>query len=292
MVASMTGFGRGEHVCDGCSASVEVKSVNGRYAEVSVHLPRSLAELEPRIKELVLSRVSRGHVAVSISLKGEGADRGIPVLNAAIVDAYREGLGQLARRLGVENETDPLKVALLPNIFDFEATTPDLDAIWAAVGPACESAVKQCQAMRASEGQKLAKDFVGRIETLENLVSQVEEKAPERVESIRQRLEEKLEELLSPGQIDQSRLLMEVTLLAERSDVTEEFVRFHSHNGQFLKTLEREDAIGRRLNFLLQEMLREANTIGSKANDADIAHLVVEMKEEIEKLKEQVQNVE
>jgi uncharacterized protein (TIGR00255 family) len=292
MVASMTGFGRGEHECDGSWASVEVKSVNGRYAEVSVHLPRSLAELEPRIKEVVLSKIARGHVTVSISLKGEGADRGIPTLNQAIVEAYKKGLGQLATSLGVENKSDPLKVAVLPNVFEFEAAVPDLDATWSAVGPACELAVGQCQAMRLSEGEKLARDFVARIETLENLVDKVEEKAPERVASIRQKLEEKLEELLSPGQIDQSRLLMEVTLLAERNDVTEEFIRFHSHNGQFLKTLEREDAIGRRLNFLLQEMLREANTIGSKANDAEIAHLVVEMKEEIEKLKEQVQNIE
>ena len=292
MVASMTGFGRGEHECDGSWASVEVKSVNGRYAEVSVHLPRSLAELEPRIKEVVLSKIARGHVTVSISLKGEGTDRGIPTLNQAIVEAYKKGLGQLATSLGVENKSDPLKVAVLPNVFEFEAAVPDLDATWSAVGPACELAVGQCQAMRLSEGEKLARDFVARIETLENLVDKVEEKAPERVASIRQKLEEKLEELLSPGQIDQSRLLMEVTLLAERNDVTEEFIRFHSHNGQFLKTLEREDAIGRRLNFLLQEMLREANTIGSKANDAEIAHLVVEMKEEIEKLKEQVQNIE
>jgi uncharacterized protein (TIGR00255 family) len=292
MVASMTGFGRGEYECNGCWASVEVKSVNGRYAEVSIHLPRALAELEPKIKEVVLSSITRGHVTVSVSLKGEGADRGLPTINEAIVDAYREGLDQLASQLGVENRTDPLKVAVLPNVFDFEATAPDLDAIWCAVGPACNAAVKQCQAMRASEGEKLATDFTERIEALEGLVNQVKDKAPERVESIRQKLEEKLEELLTPGQIDQSRLLMEVTLLAERSDVTEEFVRFHSHNGQFLKTLERDDAIGRRLNFLLQEMLREANTIGSKANDAEIAHLVVEMKEEIEKLKEQVQNVE
>ena len=143
-----------------------------------------------------------------------------------------------------------------------------------------------------SEIKKLAEDFVARIGILEDLLQQVEALAPERVVTIRQKLEDKLALLLTPGQVDENRLLMEISILAERSDVTEECVRFYSHNAQFLETMKRNEAVGRRLNFLLQEMLREANTIGSKAGDAEIAHLVVEMKEEIEKLKEQVQNIE
>jgi uncharacterized protein (TIGR00255 family) len=146
--------------------------------------------------------------------------------------------------------------------------------------------------MRCVEGKKLAEDFTARIETLQGLIARVEELAPARVESAKKRLEEKLDAMLAPEAIDQNRLMMEVAILAERSDITEECVRFHSHNAQFLDTLERDEAVGRRLNFLLQEMLREANTIGSKAGSAEIAHLVVEMKEEIEKLKEQVLNVE
>lgn len=292
MVASMTGFGRGETEADGYRASVEVRSVNGRYGDVSVRLPRTLAELEPRIKALVLSTVSRGQVSVSIMLKGEAVERGVPVVNVGILEAYKEGLEVLKARMGLAGEVDLIQAAMLPDIFEFETKAPDVEAIWAVVGPACQAGVARCQAMRRAEGEKLAQDLVDRIGRLESLVCKVEELAPARVETVRQKLEEKLREFLGPEQVDENRLLMEVALLAERSDITEEYVRFRSHNAQFLQTLKWDEAVGRRLNFLLQEMLREANTIGSKTGDVEIAHLVVEMKEEIEKLKEQVQNIE
>lgn len=292
MAVSMTGFGRGEAEANGYRASIEVRSVNGRYGDVSVHLSRTLAELEPRIKEVVLSTISRGHVSVSVTLKGEEVERGIPVLNLGILDAYQEGLEVLKARMGLSGKVDLMQVAMLPNIFEFETKAPDLEALWAVVELACQAAVSQCQAMRCVEGEKLAQDLVGRIDALETLVHRVEALAPGRVEAVRKKLEEKLQEFLTPEQVDENRLLMEIALLAERSDITEEYVRFHSHNAQFLQTLGRDEVVGRRLNFLLQEMLREANTIGSKAGDAEIAHLVVEMKEEIEKLKEQVQNIE
>lgn len=292
MVASMTGFGRGEAEADGYWASVEVRSVNGRYGDVSVHLPRTLAELEPRIKALVLSTVSRGQVSVSITLKGEAVERGVPVVNVGILEAYKEGLEVLKARMGLAGEVDLIQAAMLPDIFEFETKAPDVEAIWAVVGPACQAGVARCQAMRRAEGEKLAQDLVDRIGRLESLICKVEELAPARVETVRQKLEEKLREFLGPEQVDENRLLMEVALLAERSDITEEYVRFRSHNAQFLQTLKWDEAVGRRLNFLLQEMLREANTIGSKTGDVEIAHLVVEMKEEVEKLKEQVQNIE
>ena len=292
MVTSMTGFGRGDAESDGLWASVEIRAVNGRYGDVSVRLPRSLAELEPRIKEVILSTISRGHVEVSVFLKGGEVEHGMPVLNVDILQAYREGIEQIKARMGSSSEVDPLKMALLPNIFDYEPASPDLEVVWTLVEPACKKALAGCQLMRVEEGQKLRLEFLGRVEILESLLTRAEELAPARIGSIRQKIEEKLREYLAPEEFDKNRVLMEVAMLAERSDMTEEFVRFHSHNTQFLETLERDEAVGRRLNFLLQEILREANTIGSKAGDADIAHLVVEMKEEIEKLKEQVQNVE
>ncbi|MDP6779275.1 MAG: YicC/YloC family endoribonuclease [Candidatus Latescibacteria bacterium] len=292
MIASMTGFGKGESENGDYAASVEIRSVNGRYADVSVHLPRSLAELEPKIKEVVLSGVSRGHASVSVDLKGEGVEQGLPVLNDQILQAYRDGLMHIKAQIVDAGQIDPVRLAALPGAFDFRTDPPDLEAIWGALEPACRMAVEQCCAMRRLEGAKLAKDFVQRIERLNELIGRVETLAPERVNTVRQRIEGKLQEFLVPEQVDENRLLMEVALLAERSDVTEELVRFRSHNAQFLETIERDEAVGRRLNFLLQEMLREANTIGSKAGDADIAHLVVEIKEEIEKLKEQVQNIE
>ncbi len=292
MIVSMTGFGKGKAEVNSYRASVEVRSVNGRFGEVSVSLPRALSELEPRIKEMALSLFSRGRIDVSVSVKGEGSGQSMPVLNVAVLDAYREGLEMLRARLHLAGDINPASVATLPNVFGFETEVPDLEAIWESVEPACREALADCQAMRHSEGERLAKELAGRVRKLGELLQRVEELAPGRVDAVRRKLEEKLREFLAPEQVDPNRLLTEIALLAERSDVTEETVRFQSHNAQFLQTIDRDEAVGRRLNFLLQEMLREANTIGSKAGDVEIAHLVVEMKEEIEKLREQVQNVE
>ena len=292
MIARMTGFGKGEAEAGEYRASTEVRSVNGRYGDVVVHMSRSLSELDSRIKSAVLETISRGRVDVSVNVEGQQVEQGRPVLNLNVVDAYGEELAVLKERLQLSGEADLMAVATLAHVFDFESQTLDLDAVWEAIAPAIQKAVSGCLNMRKAEGKKLAEDFVARIGILEDLLQQVEALAPERVVSIRQKLEEKLAMLLTPEQVDENRLLMEISVLAERSDVTEECVRFHSHNTQFLETMERDEAVGRRLNFLLQEMLREANTIGSKAGDAEIAHLVVEMKEEIEKLKEQVQNIE
>ncbi|MDE2998901.1 MAG: YicC family protein [Gemmatimonadota bacterium] len=292
MVVSMTGFGRGEVETDGCRASVELRSVNGRYGEVSVHLPRHLSPLENRIRDLVLSVLSRGHIRVSLNVAGDASGQGIPVLNERVFEGYRDGLARLQSRLGASGAPDPVQVALMPNVFEFESGAPDLDAVWKVVAPACEEAVAQCQSMRAAEGRQLAADLVRRIHLLRDLLVKIQELAPRQVEAMRKRLDEKLRELIAPENVDRNRLLTEIALLSERADITEETVRFHSHNEQFLKTLDREEPVGKRLNFLLQEMLREANTIGSKAGDAEIAHLVVGVKEEIEKLKEQVQNIE
>lgn len=192
----------------------------------------------------------------------------------------------------MSGEVDVMQVAKLPHMFAFEVPEIDVAALWDAVSDALDQALAACRAMRWAEGEKLAEDFRERIGVIENLLAQVEALAPGRVEAIRKRLEEKLARLTVPEQVDENRLVMEIALLAERSDITEECVRFHSHNAQFLDMINREEAVGRRLNFLLQEMLREANTMGAKAGDADIAHAVVAIKEEIEKLKEQVQNIE
>jgi uncharacterized protein (TIGR00255 family) len=291
MPASMTGFGKAQVEAGGLRASVEVRTVNGKYGDVSMHLPRHLSELESRIKDLVLSTMSRGRVDVSVTLQNEQGSQGVPKLNDAVVDAYISELGKLNER-GVVGEPTLAIVAGLPCVFTFETAETDVETVWEMLAPGCQEAVSECQKMRRVEGGKLAQDFRTRIQILNELIAKVKVLAPTRVESAKKRLEEKLQDLLTPEAVDQSRLMMEIAILAERSDITEECVRFHSHNEQFLETLERDESVGRRLNFLLQEMLREANTIGSKAGNADIAHLVVEMKEEIEKLKEQALNVE
>lgn len=291
MLASMTGFGKSLVEAEGVCAGVEVRTVNGKYGDVSMHLPRYLSELESRIRDLVLSTISRGRIDVSITIKNEQGTQVVPRLNDTVVEAYLSELGKLAQ-MGVSGDATVATVASLPNAFSFETEKADAEVLWNLIEPGCLEAVSECQRMRRVEGEKLAEDFRLRIGLLKGLIGKVEVLAPTRVESAKKRLEEKLKALLTPEAVDQSRLMMEVAILAERSDITEECVRFHSHNAQFLETLERDESVGRRLNFLLQEMLREANTIGSKAGNADIAHLVVEMKEEIEKLKEQALNVE
>ena len=290
MIASMTGFGKGVAEGEVGRVIVEIRSVNGRYGDVMVRMPRSLSELEPRIKERVLSVFTRGRLDVSITLQDAASEQGLPVLKPEVLAAYLKGIEEI--RSDISGDINLMQIAQLPQIFAFEVPELDSEALWKIVSAALSQAIDACRAMCLAEGEKLACDLRMRISVLDEFLQRVEALAPERVETVRTRLEEKLAQLLTPEQIDESRLLMEIALLADRSDITEECVRFHSHNAQFLGMLDRSEAVGRRLNFLLQEMLREANTIGSKAGDAAIAHVVVDIKEEIEKLKEQVQNIE
>ena len=292
MIGSMTGFGKGVAEGEVGRVIVEIQSVNGRYGDVVARIPRSLSELESRIKERVLSVFSRGRINVIVTLQSNVPEQGLPVLKAEVLTAYLKGIEDIRARGELSGEVDAMQVAQLPHMFVFEIPEIDVAALWDAVSDALDQALAACRAMRWAEGEKLAEDFRERIGVIENLLAQVEALAPGRVEAIRKRLEEKLARLTVPEQVDENRLVMEIALLAERSDITEECVRFHSHNAQFLDMINREEAVGRRLNFLLQEMLREANTMGAKAGDADIAHAVVAIKEEIEKLKEQVQNIE
>ena len=292
MIGSMTGFGKGVAEGEVGRVIVEIQSVNGRYGDVVARIPRSLFELESRIKERVLSVFSRGRINVIVTLQSNVPEQGLPVLKAEVLAAYLKGIEDIRAQGELSGEVDAMQVAQLPHMFAFEVPEIDVDALWDAVSDALDQALAACRAMRWAEGEKLAEDFRERIGVIENLLAQVEALAPGRVEAIRKRLEEKLARLTVPEQVDENRLVMEIALLAERSDITEECVRFHSHNAQFLDMINREEAVGRRLNFLLQEMLREANTMGAKAGDADIAHAVVAIKEEIEKLKEQVQNIE
>jgi uncharacterized protein (TIGR00255 family) len=255
-------------------------------------MPRSFLALEARIKDLVLASFSRGRVDVSIELQGQQADQGVPVLRTEVLAAYRNGIDEAMKQLGCSDPIDVMRLVSMPHVFAFESVSSDLDVLWQTLEGALKLAIVECLGMRVAEGKKLSADFRQRIETLNELISRVVELAPKRMEVVRQKLNEKLAQLLTPELVDKNRLMMEIALLAERSDVTEECVRFRSHNEQYVDMLDREEAVGRRLNFLLQEMLREANTIGSKAGDAEIAHIVVDIKEEIEKLKEQVQNIE
>ncbi len=291
MIKSMTGFGRGEAEHEGTKVTVEAVSVNNRFCDVSIRLPRSLSELESRLAEAVRKRVQRGRINLSVTCKEMEAGEKSLEVNMELARVYRDRLSALQKELDLGGSVDVHLIASRPDVFKYEPKELVSDQIGPLVSEASEAALDALDQMRRTEGKHLYDDFRKRIGMLEDLIRRIEQKAPERVERLRDRLSEQIERLLM-RQVDEQRLAMEIAIFAERSDVTEECVRFRSHNQQFLTTLEIGETVGRKLNFLLQEMNREANTIGSKSNDADISHFAVSIKEEIEKLREQVQNVE
>ncbi len=288
----MTGFGRGQVSDAGFALVAEIRSVNSRNLETSIRLPRTLNALEPAVGEAVQKRVSRGKVAVTVTLETPGGDNGQEIVpDLKLAEAYRQAIGELKQHLGMPDEVSMNMLLRMGDVVVAKQTELDEESARGLVVEAVEAALTELAAMRDAEGETLAADFRARLDELASLLAIVEERAPVRVEEAKTRLEERLEKLLSGDVVDEQRLAMEVAVIADRADITEECVRFRSHLDQFASLMEEEQA-GRRLNFLLQELNREANTIGSKANDASIAHVVVQMKDEIERLREQVQNVE
>jgi len=285
----MTGFGVGESREEGMRASVEVRCWNHRFCEVGVHLPKALGSLEPRIVDLVRDRIARGRVYVSVTWEEEGV--GAPLVDLALAKAYKEGLEALRRELGLGGKVDIGLLAGLPEVVRYERGEVDLERAWRLISEACSRALDEVDGMRRREGEKLREFFLGRLGVLEEVVGRVEDLSSVQVERIRERLEGKIREMGVRG-VDQERIAMEVALLAQKSDITEECVRLRSHIVQFKDSVEQGGVVGRKLEFLLQEMYREANTIGTKSADSRISHLAVTLKEGIEQLREQVQNVE
>lgn len=292
MIKSMTGFGRAEVEEDGKQVTVEIRSVNNRFCNVSVRMPKPLVQLETKLIEAVQSRLTRGQVNVSVAWKEPETERQFISLDIALATAYRDKLTELREKLGLEGVVSITTLAAFPGVLRFENLELENDSLIPLVEKTTLIALDELDAMRTAEGKQLYLDFVKRIELIDSVIKNIEELAPLRVNMVRERLNEKIAQILTNGEVDQSRLVMEVAIVAERYDVTEECVRFQSHIRQFKAALEEDIAVGRKLNFLLQEMGREANTIGAKASDAAIAHLIVQIKEELEKLREQVQNVE
>jgi len=295
VVRSMTGFGRGQATESGYTMTVEVRSVNNRYTETTVRLPRAMADLESYVVGRAQKRISRGKVTVSASIESpngrETGGGGEVVANLALAESYKKALESLRDYLGFDGRVDLHTLARFTDVFVVRETGFDEELATRLLDASLSAALDELEAMRVREGQALAADFLARIELLSQQLAQVVERAPLRVQEARQKLHERIAALLGTDIVDEQRLAMEVAIIADRSDITEECVRLQSHLDQFRKLME-EDAPGRKLNFLLQEMNREINTIGSKSNDAVIAHTVVEMKDETERLREQVQNVE
>lgn len=292
MIASMTGFGRGEVATDGRTAAVELRSVNSRYLEVIPRLPRSLSLRENDVKEIVRGHVGRGKISVLVTLERD-ANGEIPLkINTSAAKAYHRLLTDLQKVVKSRERVRLEHLLQFSEIFESRTVEQSDEEDWKVTRNALERALESFQVMRVKEGAELARDFRARIALLEGRVAEAERLSREQIPRTRTLLRERISQLLEHERVDESRLEMELAMMADRLDVTEECVRFRSHNKFFLEAIDDREAAGRKLNFLVQEMNREVNTIGSKSNDTAIAHLVIGMKEEIEKIREQLQNVE
>ena len=292
MVSSMTGFGKCTELLNGREITVEIKSVNHRYFEFSARVPRAYGFLEEKLKSFVQKKVARGKVEIGVFIVNiETSDTKISA-NEEVAKGYIEALRSLCEPLGVVDDIRLSSVARFPDVFSVTREETDEDSLWLDVVSVAEKAVDAFSEMRASEGQNLKTDLLNRLITIEGLVSKVEQRSPERVKEYRERLYQKISEVLSNTAIDEARIVTEAAIFADKIAVDEETVRLRSHIGQFREILELPESIGRKLDFLIQEFNREANTIGSKCQDAEGARVVVDIKSEIEKIREQVQNIE
>lgn len=292
MVKSMTGYGRGEAAGEGRQVIVEVKSVNHRFLEVSVRMPKQLLALEERIRKAIQQQISRGRVDVFISLKETGEKKRLVKVDKELGQAYYNALRELASTWGIPEKFELVPMSALPGLLNLEDEEEDLEVVWTVIDKALSSAVSNLIVMRTVEGEKLAKDLSNRKKVISDYVAQIGERSPQVVLEYRDKLLQRVQELLSDIEVDQTRLANEVAFFADRASIDEELVRLSSHLDQMDDILKSGEAAGRKLDFLGQEMNREINTIGSKANDLAIGRLVVDVKSELEKVREQVQNLE
>jgi uncharacterized protein (TIGR00255 family) len=291
---SMTGYGRGECARDGFNITVELSSVNRKQAEISVNLPRELELLEPRVREAILAEVSRGRITVRISVHaGDGKASARMHLNVALAKAYAQELTKLAKELKLAGPVTLDQIVRAPGVFQTDEELAEHEDLWPAVEKSLRAALSGLLTMRAREGTHLAKDLTGRVGLMRKCVERVAKQAPKSAERYRQQLIERIKAAGLPAPAaDDERLLKEVVFFADRSDISEELTRLQSHFKQFEDCTKSTEPVGRTLDFLAQEMNREINTIGSKANDALISAEVVTLKAELEKFREQAMNVE
>jgi uncharacterized protein (TIGR00255 family) len=292
----MTGYGRGEALTDGLRLAAEVRSVNHRFCEVSARLPRAFSAFEADARKIVQDRVSRGKLSLVVTWGQDGDESGEPgttlTLDEHAADRYMELLRRVQAKYRLTGEMDVRTFASLPNIFTWEEPGRSSDFYLGLLREAVEKATVELIRMKETEGAALKRDLVSRAGLVRGRVARIRERAPERVRETHEKMKERVRGLIAETEIPEDRLLMEIALLSDRLDCTEECVRLEAHCDHFLKYLDEESAPGRKLNFLLQEMNREINTIGSKSNDVTIVEQVVEVKEELERIREQVQNIE
>jgi uncharacterized protein (TIGR00255 family) len=292
VVKSMTGYGRARQTLNGRDITVEVRSVNNRYLDCTVKVPRTYIFAEDTVKARVQKAVSRGKVDVFITIDAAAADETVVAVNEPLARGYYEALTRLKDMFSLEDGLNAVTLAKFPDVLTVTKAEEDLESVAADICAVLDEALAAYNAMRTVEGGKLREDIAGRADTIEAVVGRVEERSPQTVAAYREKLLARMQEVLQSTTIDESRILTEAAIFADKIAVDEETVRLRSHLSQLRTMLESDQPIGRKLDFLIQEVNRECNTIGSKCNDLTIAQDVVNMKAEVEKIREQVQNIE
>ncbi len=292
MIRSMTGFGREHKIIDGREYLVEIRSVNSRYYEFNAKLPRSYMYLEEKLKTLIKGKISRGKVEVSLSVYNIKGKEAAVTVNELVVESYLKALRETGEKYALTDDLTLSSVFRMSDAFTVVHAEADEEEIWAAVKEVAEGALEKFIAMRETEGEKMKQDILEKLSNVESMIAKVCEYSPENVKAYREKLTAKMNEILADKQISEERILLEAGIFAEKTAVDEETVRLKSHFEQFRSMMENEELVGRKLDFLVQELNRETNTIGSKAQDLRVTRIVVDVKSEIEKIREQIQNIE
>ncbi len=292
MIKSMTGYGRSQMILNGRDILVEIRSVNHRYYEYNSRVPRAYNYIDEKLKVLLKSKISRGKVDVSVTINNiEGRDTEVAI-NKGVAEGYINALRGISDDLSVADDLTLSNLIRLPDVFIVQKTPDNEDEVWSDVAKVAEEALARFVEMREVEGEKLRNDVLEKSDFILEMVAKVEELSPQTVANYREKLYKKLSEILESKDIDQQRILTESAIFAEKIAVDEETVRLRSHVSQFRELVNSDESIGRKLDFIVQEMNRETNTIGSKAQDLSITKIVVDMKAELEKIREQIQNIE
>lgn len=293
MIFSMTGYGRGEVETEIHKVTIEMKSVNHRYSEVLVKMPKKLNMFEDRIKNMVKNSISRGRLEIYINFDEQVGEDFIMKPNFAVIDQYVNSLNAIMDRYEIKEDISLSLLARYPDALSIEYKQADEELIWKLLEEAMQKTLDSMMEMRKNEGDKLAEDILGRVSGIQETLEKIEAQSPQLVEAYQTRLQDRIKELLSGvAEVDEVKIIHEVAIFADKTNIAEEVVRLRSHFVQIEEICKSGGAIGRKLDFLIQEMNREINTIGSKSPDINIANAVVEVKSEIEKIREQVQNIE
>jgi len=292
MIRSMTGFGRGTLEEDGKSFVIEIKSVNHRYFDLNVKMPRTLISLEDRFRKVINEKVNRGKIDVFITQNTYEKEEIIAKFNKNIADRYVSCLEEIRRTYVVRDDISVSLIASFPEVISLQKNGEDIELIWESLALPLKEALELLVEMREKEGLKLKEDMVKRCNNVRKLLEGVELRAPQVAKEYKNKLEQRIKDMFNDSRFDENRIAMEVAIFADKSNVDEEIVRLDSHINQMIYTLNMNEAVGRKLDFIVQEMNREANTISSKASDLELVKIVIDIKNEIEKIREQAQNVE